>query len=58
MQITATMRYHFTLVRMAGINKSTSAGEDVEKGDFHALLVGMQIGATTVESSMKKPQKH
>ena len=27
------------------------------KGNTHALLVGMQIGAATVESSMEKPQK-
>ena len=33
MQIKTTMRYHFTLVRMAIINKSTNnnAGEVVEK---------------------------
>ena len=33
MQIKTTMRYYFTLVRMAIINKSTttSAGDDVEK---------------------------
>ena len=31
MQIKTTMRYHFTLVRTATINKSTSAGEVVEK---------------------------
>ena len=31
MQIKTIMRYHFTLVRMAIINKSTSVGEYVEK---------------------------
>ena len=31
MQIKTAMRYHFTQVRMAIINKSTSAGEVVEK---------------------------
>ena len=31
MQIKTTMRYHFTQVRMAIINKSTSVGEYVEK---------------------------
>ena len=33
MQIKTTMRYHFTTIRMAIINKSTttSVGEDVEK---------------------------
>ena len=54
MQIKNTMRYHFTLVRMAIINKSTnqqttSAGKDVGKGNPSALLVGMQTGAATVE---------
>ena len=33
MQIKATMRYHLTPIRMATINKSTSTGEDVEKGE-------------------------
>ena len=51
------MRYHLTPVRMAIINKSTSAGEDVEKGNPFALVVGMQTGAATVESSMEICQK-
>ena len=33
MQIKTTVRYLITLVRMAVINKSISAGEDVEKGE-------------------------
>ena len=41
----------------SSINQQTSAGEDVEKGNPFALLVGMQIGAATVESSMEIPQK-
>ena len=41
----------------SSVNQQTSAGEDVEKGNPFALLVGMQIGAATVESSMKLPQK-
>ena len=36
--------------------QTTSAGEDVEKFPF-ALLVGMQTGAATVESSLEIPQK-
>ena len=31
MQIKTTMRYHFTPVRVANINKSTNVGEDAEK---------------------------
>ena len=37
--------------------QTTSAGEDVEKGEPFALLMGVQIGAATVESSMEVPQK-
>ena len=52
------MRYHLTPVTMAIINKSpTSAGEDVEKGNPRALLVGMQTGAATVKNSVEFPQK-
>ena len=60
MQIKTTMRYHFILVRMAIINKSTNkkvlAGFWI-KGNPSALLVGMQTGAATVENSMEFPQK-
>ena len=36
------------------INQQTaSSGEDVEKGSPFALLMGMQIGAANVESSME-----
>ena len=31
MQIKTIMRYYFTLLRMANINKSTNVGEDAEK---------------------------
>ena len=42
MQITTTMRYHLTPVRMATIKKSTiNAGEGVEKREPSALLVRM-----------------
>ena len=41
--------FHFELVLVWG----TSAGEDVEKGEPYALLVGMQTGAATVESIME-----
>ena len=39
------------------MNQQTSVGKDVEKGELFALLVGMQTGAATVESSMGIPQK-
>ena len=41
MQIKITMRYHFTPIKIAIINKSqtTNAGEDVEKGE-HFCTVG------------------
>ena len=46
------MRFHLTTVRMASINKSTNKYcEDV--GNPCALLVGMQIGAATVEFPQK-----
>ena len=59
MQIKTSVRYHPTQVGMAVINKSTnkSVGEDVEKREPLCLLVGMQIGAAIVESSMKFPPK-
>ena len=37
--------------------KITSIGEDVEKLERCALLVGMQNGAATTEKSMAFPQK-
>ena len=60
MQIKTTMRFHLTPVRMANINKSTNGQVLVRlrrKRNLHALLVGMQTGATTVENSMEFPQK-
>ena len=40
MQIKTTMRYHFTPVRMAIINKSTSVGQDVEKREPFGTVGG------------------
>ena len=37
--------------------QTTSAGEDAEHGNPFALLVGMQTGAATAESSMEILQK-
>ena len=60
MQIKTTLRYHFKLVRMAIITKSTNnkclrgCGE---KGTLVHCWGEMQTGATTRENSMEFPQK-
>ena len=54
-KIKTTMRYHFTPVRLAIINKSTK--NKWRKGNSSALLVGMQTSAATVQNSMEFPQK-
>ena len=43
MQVKATMRYHFTSIRMAIIKKQAivSAGQDVEKLEPSYVLTGM-----------------
>ena len=57
------MRYHLTPVRKAITLKLRESkhwgnwGPIRRKGDPCALLMGMQIGAATVESSMEAPQK-
>ena len=57
MQIKTTMRYHFSSVRMFIINKSLELVRMWRKGNPFALLVGMYIGAATVENSTEFPQK-
>ena len=60
MQIKTTMRYHFTPVRTAVIQKSTSNKllERVwRKGNPLALLVGMQPSTATMENSVEIPLK-
>ena len=57
MQIKTTIRYHLLPVRMAIINKCTSADKDVEKRKHSCTVGGMQINTATVENSMEVPQK-
>ena len=60
-QIKTTVTCHFTLVRIGIINKSKNSkyqgGRTWRKVNPFALLVEMQTGADTVESSMEIPQK-
>ena len=55
-KIKTTMKYHFTLVRMAAIQKSTNnkywkgCGE---KGTLFTLLVGMQTSTAAMENSVE-----
>ena len=53
------MKYHHTFWN-AYFQKDEdiiNAGEDVNKRDPRARLVGMEIGAATMENSMRVPQK-
>ena len=58
MQIKTTMRYHHTLVRMAGIKRSTNnkywrgCGK---KGNPLTLLVGRQTSTATMKNSVEIP---
>jgi len=54
-QIKTTLRYYVTLVRMAIIKnlQLANAGEGVEKENSPTLLVGMLVGAVTMENVYK-----
>ena len=57
MQIKTTMRSHFTPVRMAAIQKSTSnkCWRVRRKGNPLTLLVGMQTSTATMENRVEIP---
>ena len=59
MQIKTTIRYHFTLVRMAIISNSTitNAGEGVGKREPSCTVGGNVNWYNTTENSMEVPQK-
>ena len=60
MQIKTTMRYYFTLLRMLIIEKKKALNvrEDMEKKNTCTLLLGLQIGAVTMENTMNQPSKY
>jgi hypothetical protein len=59
MQIKATLRFHLTPIRMAKIK--TSGDNTCWKGcgerNTPPLLVGLQMGTTTLEINLEVPQK-
>ena len=57
-QIKTTLRYHLTPEWPKWTNQETiDAGEMWRNGNPLALLVGMQIGAATLENRVEVPQK-
>ena len=58
-QIKATVQCHSHLVEqlLSKRQETASVGKDVERREPSILLVGMQIGAATIENSKAVPQK-
>ena len=56
-QIKATVKYHLTEASWPSLKslKIINAGHSVEKGNPCTLLVGMLVGTTIMENSMKVP---
>ena len=59
MQYKNKMRYHLIPAKwFSSINQeTTSSGKDLERGEHFSIVVRMQTGAATVESSMEISQK-
>ena len=58
MQMKTTIKNHSHLSeKLSSVNQRTSVGKGVEKGDPHALLVVLEMGASAMENSMEIPQK-
>ena len=59
MQIKATMRYHFTVIRMVIIKslQTISAGKGVEKRECSCTVGGNVIDTATIEDGMEIPLK-
>lgn len=56
LHIENTTFYHLEWPRLTR-QETTSFGENVQKGNPLTLLVGMQVGAATLEKSVEIPQK-
>ena len=56
MKFKTTLRFHLTTIR-SKTQVTADAGENVEKKEHSALLVGLQAGTTTLETSLAVPQK-
>jgi hypothetical protein len=57
MKIKATLRFHFTPIRMLKIKTlgDTHVGEDVEKEEHSSIVVRLQTDTTTLEINLEVP---